>query len=1138
MKQQFLDNWTFYETPLYKQFSLANLEKVTDQFRPVEMPHDWLITDTHNLYRPSEGWYQKEFWLSYCADSAYYFEFDGIYMNSEIYVNGYKELEWKYGYTPIVFSPKHLQQGNNKIVVRVRHEPPNSRWYSGAGIYRNIWLHKLPKVHIPPQGLYVHTELLSSEKNEWLLTLRTELNNDINQPQEVTLTHRLLDGDQLIQASKRLLKIIEDQESIEISMVIEKPRLWSPDMPQLYQLETVLAYGDTQEKLTFDVGFRDIQLDSNQGMLVNGQPLKIQGVCQHHDLGALGAAVNKVAIERQLKMLKKMGVNAIRTAHNPFSKEFYELADQMGFLVQSEFVDMWKHSKNDNDYGRFFEEWVEKDVSAWIRRDRNHPCVFMWSIGNEIYDTHGREDGIETTKQLIKQVKKHDPLHNAFISFGSNYLPWENTQNAADLLEAVGYNYAENIYASHHEKYPNWIIYGSETASVVQSRGVYHFPLKLSTLADDDFQCSSLGNSRTSWGAESIEKCILVDRDIPYSLGQFLWSGFDYIGEPTPYNTKSSYLGQIDTAGFPKDAYYIIQAAWTNYKKAPMIHLFPYWDFTEGQMIDVRVCSNAPQIELFFNNQSLGKVENDSKHGDKLLHDWQIEYQPGKLEAVAYDENGEIIAIDKQFSFSEMTKIQTKSDKYQLMANGTDICFIEVSGIDQKGNEVKNANNEISVEVKGPGRLLGMDNGDSTDFSQYKTSRKRLFNGKLLVMIGSLDQSGTIEVIFRSQGLLESSIKLQSKGSLIEKGSNCYFNKISYQGTSKNIFVRKIVLSHEEQKNGEIIVSAQSLPNNADPSDLIWRVTDEKGIDTDIVTWETVGNQVIIKPIANGEITVRCGVENGKKHLDLYASLPLTFSGLKDSKLNPYKPISGGRYSRSNVILTNGNERGVATLRDGESWVTFDEIDFGKKGTDNLTLSLFPLESNPFVIEIYNGYPSDKDSRVIDKVIYSKGSIWNTYQEESYHLPEILTGVRTLTFVFKQKVHFKEFKFQKMNPSFMKNSAISNDGIYGDSFIITKKEIREIGNNVTITFNDFDFGEKGAKGIEILGNTLEKSNSIQLKISTNLSEKRYLIDVEKSEESKVETLLFPNLIKGKCTIEFIFLPGSNFNFKWFKFISA
>ncbi|MGM0123369.1 beta-galactosidase [Enterococcus sp. AZ194] len=1137
MKQLFLDNWRFIEKPLTAKFNLENAISSEEKFLAVEMPHDWLISDVNNLYRTSEGWYLKYFELKDIDTHDFYLEFDGIYMDAEIYLNGHQIARWTYGYTPLFLPIPQVNEGTNQLFVRVKHQFPNSRWYSGAGIYRNVWLHRENKVHIHPNEDYLHHEKIIGLDTDWALTIQHLLVNHTEIPKSGVLEICLKNMNNELYRKRINVNVQPGEDRWEKTISINKPYVWSPDAPHLYELITLFKTDETEQMIQHQIGFREIVVCSNEGLFLNGEHIKIQGVCQHHDLGALGAATNKAAIERQLGILKRMGVNAIRTAHNPFSKEFYQLADQMGFLVQSEFVDIWKHPKNVNDYSRFFSDWYARDIAAWIKRDRNHCCVFMWSIGNEIYDTHGREDGVETTKQLIQQVKKFDPMHNALISFGSNYLPWGSTQKAADLLDAVGYNYAENIYASHHEKYPDWIIYGSETASVAQSRDVYHFPLKLSTLADDDFQCSALGNSRTSWGAESIEACILFDRDTPYSLGQFVWSGFDYIGEPTPYNTKSSYLGQIDTAGFPKDAYYTFQAAWTDYKKVPMVHLFPYWDFTEGQVIDVRVCSNAPQIELFFNNQSLGKVENDPKHGERLLHDWEINYYPGELKAVAYDEKGKVIAVDKQCSFSEMTKIQLKPDKHQLLANGVDICFIEVTGIDEKGNEVKNANNDISVEVKGPGRLLGMDNGDSTDFSQYKTSQKRLFNGKLLLMIGGYDQSGTIEVICRSQGISESSIKLESQDALIEIGSNRCFDEIPYVGISPNISVRKIVLSSEVKKDGEIVVSAQYLPSNATTCDLVWRMTDERGIDTDIISWKIEGNRAIIKPIANGEIIVRCGVKNGKKHLDLYASLPLAFTGLKDSKINPYKPISGGRYSRSNVILTNGNERGVATLRDGESWVTFDEIDFGKKGTDNLTLSLFSLESDPFVIEIYKGYPSDWDSKVIDKVTYTKGSIWNTYQEQSYQLPEILTGVQTITFIFKQKVHLKEFTFKQMDPSFMKNYAIANDEIYGDSFIITKDEIREIGNNVTITFNEFDFGEKGAKGIEIFGNTLKKSNSIQLKISTSLSEERYLIDVKRSEESKIETYVFPKPIKGKCTIEFIFLPGSNFNFEWFKFIS-
>lgn len=332
-----------------------------------------------------------------------------------------------------------------------------------------------------------------------------------------------------------------------------------------------------------------------------------------------------------------------------------ELADEMGLLIVSEAFDMWERSKTPYDYARFYLQWWKRDVASWVRRDRNRPSLLMWSIGNEIYDTHADSRGQELTRELQAEVLIHDPRRNAFVTIGSNYMPWENAQKCADIVKVAGYNYAEKYYEQHHREHPDWIIYGSETCSTVQSRGVYHFPLAQSVLADDDQQCSSLGNSSTSWGAKSTEVCITEDRDAAFSLGQFLWTGFDYIGEPTPYHTKNSYFGQLDTAGFPKDSYYIYQAEWTDYRTHPMVHIFPYWDFSQGQLIDVRVCSNAPRIELFMNEIPQGIVEIDHVHGHKLLGEWQLPYAEGVLRAVAYDEQGRLLP-QIRFPLSEMQR--------------------------------------------------------------------------------------------------------------------------------------------------------------------------------------------------------------------------------------------------------------------------------------------------------------------------------------------------------------------------------------------------------------------------------------------------------------------------------------------------
>ena len=510
--------------------------------------------------------------------------------------------------------------------------------------------------------------------------------------------------------------------------IVKNPTLWDISSPTLYSLTVELhnseEFKDSHERLPsaevvshvvntsihqnstlqteiVKIGFRDLRFDADKGFFINNKHTKINGVCLHHDLGALGVAFNKSAMKRRLVQLKKMGVNALRLSHNVYDPAVLDLADEMGFLVDSEALDMWERPKTEFDFSHWFSDWYEREIASWVRRDRNHPCVFMWSIGNEIYDTHADERGLELTKILRDEVKKHDPKGNGLVTSASNFMPWKNAQKCADELELVGYNYAERCYKEHHEAHPDWIIYGSETYSIVQSRGIYHFPLSETVLSDSDLQCSSLGNSQTSWGAESIETCICEDRDMEFSLGQFIWTGYDYIGEPTPYQTKNSYFGVIDTAGFYKDAYHIFKSAWVSCEDDPFVHIFPYWDFNEGQPVDVRVVSNLPFVELFLNGKSLGKQEltHSPGSGHHIIADYSTIYENGELHAVAYDENGKVIAEDFKRSFGD-----TKALKVELFdANNKiiddsatagfegDLIFAEISAIDADGNPVENA---------------------------------------------------------------------------------------------------------------------------------------------------------------------------------------------------------------------------------------------------------------------------------------------------------------------------------------------------------------------------------------------------------------------------------------------------------------
>lgn len=734
------DKWEFVKTPYGTE--LTALSAWEENFEQVDIPHDWLIYDTERLYETGTGWYRRHLEMTAADGFVRLLRFDGVYMDSKVYINGQLVGEWKYGYSTFELDiTKYLQAGDNVIMVRVDHHEPNSRWYSGAGIYRNVWLKTVPAVHFASDGIYVATR---RQGEDFVVEIEAEVAGEADGAQgEKPAENGSQQGEEPAGQAGSFAKVRIWQEGklvkegrlakeagnalLKGTVPVERPKLWDAENPNLYELELELSNGDI-EKTVF--GFREFVFSPKKGFIANGKQVKLHGVCEHHDLGSLGAAFNKTAMRRKLLTLKKMGVNAVRTSHNMPAPEFMELADEMGFYVDSEAFDMWEESKTEYDYARFFPEWAAKDVASWIRRDRNHPSVIMWSIGNEIHDTNVAR-GLEVAKMLTDYVKEHDPKGNAMVTIGSNYMPWEGAQQCADVVKLAGYNYLERYYDEQHEAHPDWIIYGSETSSAVQSRGVYHFPLAQPILTEDDEQCSALGNSRPSWAGKSVEFCICADRDREYAAGQFLWTGHDYIGEPTPYHTKNSYFGQIDTAGFPKDTYYMYQAEWTDYKKAPMVHLLPYWDFNEGQLIDIRVCSNAPEAEVFVNEKSLGRVRIDHAHGEVLFPSFQVPYEAGCIRAAAYDENGAVIAEDIHKSFKDPARITLRADKSELKADGEDLVFVEIGMADEEGNPVENAMDYVEVNVTGAGRLVGLDNGDSTDYDPYKGTIRKLFNGKL-----------------------------------------------------------------------------------------------------------------------------------------------------------------------------------------------------------------------------------------------------------------------------------------------------------------------------------------------------------------------------------------------------------------------
>lgn len=1137
----FCDNWEFSKQPFgnFKYSENFHWEKV-------DIPHDYLIENTKNLYETSNGWYRKKFDYHKKENTLISIRFEGVYFDSAVFVNGTSAGEWKYGYSTFELDiTNFLKEGENLIAVRINYQSPNSRWYSGAGIYRKVWLKEMPKSHFLADGIYISTEedtiIVSSEiaeeKGKSLFVKHIVKDMEGNTVGEVCSPASAADKSVIPQAIRK------EGENYAVSLQkikVNSPQKWDIENPYLYTMVSQLILNeDVIEEESCKFGFRAIKFTCNEGFFLNGRRLKIHGSCEHHDLGALGAAQNKAAVVRRLKKLREMGINAIRTSHNMPSVELMEAADQMGFLVLSEGFDMWERAKTEFDYARFFKDWVEKDVSAWVRRDRNHPSVIGWSIGNEIYDVHADERGQEINSMLAALVRQHDTRHNAYITSGSNYLEWENAQKCTDLFKLAGYNYGERLYKEHHQKHPDWMIFGSETCSVVQSRGVYHFPLSHPVLADDDKQCSSLGNSTTGWAAPNTEGCIIPDRDNEFCAGQFIWSGFDYIGESTPYDTKNSYFGQIDTAGFRKDSSYIFQGEWTDYKKSPFVHIFPYWDFSEGQEIDVRIATNLPYAELFLNGRSLGKQQIDHKNGTVLTANYLIPYQKGELTGVGYDENGTEQAREVIRSFGDTARLELTADKTTLKADCEDLIFLDISALDDKGNFVANANNRVYVKVSGAGRLIGLDNGDSTDFEQYKGTSRQLFNGRLGAIIAARDFEGGIEVEVSSPTLPTEKITLKAVECEKIKGITAIAEnrdrEIDSKGGIEEIPVRKIEFAASSLKfspnQKEISVNVLIYPQNATYKDEIeYRITNEIGIKSnlaEIVSTEV--GKIKIRARGDGRFYLRGLCKNGTSDYRVLSAVQMDAEGLGAAFFDPYSFVQGGLYTCGEKA-GNGIERG-AGFEGENAWVGYENVDFGKYGSDTVTVPVYANCTTPVRIKFYDGKPTENGGLIGD-FVYHEPPQWLTYKPNTFKLSKKLKGVHTFVMMSSERYHIKGFIFEKPDPEYSSHLAAECDKIYGDSFKVEQEQVTGIGNNVVLDFGEFDFTES-PKAIVIKGKSKLSLNSIHINFKGE--ENKRIIAEFKGCREYTERRFPVQGIKGKGNLSFTFLPGSNFDFWSFEF---
>lgn len=1136
MRYLFNKGWKFLELNTESDLDAAMAH--IDFFAPVQIPHDWLIYDSTDLYRDGTGWYMRELDIEE-KKGRYFLEFDAVYMDSHVYVNGICVCEWKYGYSSFDCEiTDELHEGKNLILVSACYRSPNSRWYSGAGIYRNVYIRQTDDTYIARDGVYVSNHIRDGKR---IVHIETEVRGQNAIYSRVNYSFRDAEGNEIFPV--RLSD--EDYE-------FPDPHLWDINDPYLYTLKAVVEAVDESDEATVRFGIRDVFFDPDKGFILNGRNIKLNGVCEHHDLGALGAAFNRCAMKRKFEMLMKMGVNALRTSHNMPAPELLDLCDEMGILVISEAFDMWYRPKTEYDYARFFADWHKKDIESWIRQDRNHPSVIMWSIGNEIYDCHADENAPDTTRHLMLEVLKHDPKGNAHVTFGSNYLPWEGAKKCADVLGLVGYNYSEKLYEEHHREHPDWVIYGSETESLVQSRGVYKFPLSETRLSDVDEQCSALGNCNTSWGAKSVEKCICDDRDVPFSCGQFLWTGFDYIGEPTPYHTKNSYFGNIDTAGFPKDYYYVFRSAWTDSGEDPMVHVFPYWDFNPGQMIDVRVCSNEDTVELFVNGESKGKQTLTHKPGSgtHLIADYRIPYEPGTLEAVCYDEEGNITAKETRHSFGDPENIVITADKKAMRAASDDLVFAEISVTDADGHPVENASDRIKVEVSGAGRLVGLDNGDSTDTDSYKGISRRLFNGKLLAIIAPKNEPGEVYLSASAKGLKGSRITLDcitgdnsgaaAGSSPFDRNAEDVYEENSDRpvklGSENDIPVRKIEIDCKDRlftpEKKEMPVSVKIFPENATDRELIWAVVNDKGVPVNIAEVIPDGPGAMLRAKGDGEFRLRCMSKSGTDKIRVISDIEYRIEGIGRASYDPYDFIYGSIYSYSEGEVGAGNEMGFSSGRGERSLVAFENVDFGKSGSDEITIPVFVLNDSECSIRVYDGIPS-QGGKLIGDLTYSNPMIWNVYQEDTWKLDTILKGVHTICFELNDKVHIKGFSFKKRDRAFMEMNASDADEIYGDSFRINGSDIENIGNNVSIEFKEMDFSDKGTGSITICGRA-PKNNTVHIRFSGDGEEIRNVIEFDCCDEYTYRTFEFDK-ITGMKDVAFVFMPGSDFDMRSFRF---
>lgn len=784
------------------------------QWQSVTVPHDWAIYGPFSSQNDKQhvaisqdgqkeamehagrtgglpfvgvGWYRTTLDIpQFTSGKKAFILFDGAMSHAQVYINGKKVGYWPYGYNSFWFDiTPYIQVGqSNTLAVRLENMPESSRWYPGAGLYRNVHVVVTEDVYIPIWGTYITTP----QVNDKFARVRVE--TKVNLPEQADPSQYRIktilckpDGSRLQEKMQPLTDIVYNKDVMVQEFIVEDPELWSPEHPTLYTAVSNIYKGEDQlkDEYTTRFGIRSIEIIPDKGFFLNGQRTVFKGVCNHHDLGPLGAAVNDAAIRRQIRMLKDMGCNAIRTSHNMPAPELVRACDEMGIMLMAESFDEWDKAKCANGYHTLFDEWAEKDLTNLIHHYRNNPSVVMWCIGNEV-PTQWDEGGCKTARFLQDICHREDPTRP--VTQGMDAPDAVVNNNFAAVMDVPGFNYRPFRYQTNYAKLPQQVILGSETASTVSSRGVYKFPVERKAMAVyDDHQSSSYDVEHCSW-SNLPEDDFIQHEDLPYCMGEFVWTGFDYLGEPTPYYTNwpshSSLFGIIDLAGIPKDRYYLYRSHWNKDEKT--LHILPHWNWEgrEGEVTPVFVYTNYPSAELFINGKSQGKrtkdlsVEIDSSYTEAAQKSFErqkryrlmwmdTKYEPGTVKVVAYDENGKAVDEAEIHTAGKPHHIVLTADRDQLQADGKDLSFINVKIVDKDGNFCPNETRQIKFKVKGAGTFRAVANGNSVSLESFQEPQMKLFSGQLTAIVQSAEEAGTITFEASAPGVKSAKLTLKAE---------------------------------------------------------------------------------------------------------------------------------------------------------------------------------------------------------------------------------------------------------------------------------------------------------------------------------------------------------------------------------------